>query len=86
MKKKTYIIKYLTKNTTTDEKTIRKDLRDFWKRYPQHGVDGIYGYILNGRWEYRNRADIAQEVLQDVQNAGIKGDRPRTERYWVILD
>ena len=85
MKKKTSIIKYLTKNTDTDEKTIRKDLRDFWKRYPEHGVDGIYGYIINGRWEYRNRADIAREVLWDVQKGGKQGKPPLTEEYWVIL-
>jgi hypothetical protein len=83
MKRKTYVIKYLIKHTEVDEITIRKDLHDFWKRYPDKGLDGIYGYIINGKWEYRDRKEIAKEVLYDVEKGGKEYSPPFTLRYWA---
>ena len=85
MKKKSYIIQYLVKYTEIEEKTIRIALQDFWKRYPEKGVDGICGYIVNGRWEYRIKSEIAEEVWQDVINGGKKYPVPFTQRYWVVM-
>jgi hypothetical protein len=85
MKKKSYVIQYLIKYTKEDEKTIRKLLLDFWKRYPDNGLDGICGYIINGRWEHRNHREVALEVLHDVQKAGKEYNEPFTQRYWVVM-
>lgn len=85
MKKKSFIIQYLLKYTEEDEKTIRKNLKDFWKKYPEKGLDGNCGFILNERRENRDPKEIAQEVLRDVQNKEIQDKPPFTQRYWVVM-
>ncbi len=85
MKKKSYIIQYLIKYTDIDEKTIRITLRDFWKRYPERSVDGLCGYIINGKLEYRDRSEVAREVWRDVIQTGKKYPVPYTRQYWVVM-